>query len=362
MPRAWVGTIILLCLFFIPQSATNAQTVSESRQVEAVILSIEQDRLLDGKRQVIFEARTDDGERVRVDTSERYTEGPGYRLRPGTRVVLQFSTSEDGTSSVFLTDVVRTRALFFILVLFVLCTVLVGWIRGALSVVGLALTVAILFLGVFPAILAGLPALPVTLLGGMVILAVNMHLSHGFNRRTFVAFGSTVAGLLLSLLAAEVFVWLANLSGVASDEAALLFFQAKHPIHPTGILLSAIILGAAGVLDDIAITQGETVAELHHVNQKLSVRELFTRAMRVGRHHIASTVNTLVLAYVGASMPLFLLFLNNVNLTIWQFINTEGIAEEIVRTLAGTTALILTVPIATWFAALAIHRTPKKPA
>lgn len=350
--------MITLSFLLLPW-ITAAQIPSESRETEATILSIEQDRLIDGKRQVIFEARTEDGERVRVDTTEGYTDGVRYRLAPGTRVVLQIVKAEDGTATVFLVDVVRTRTLLLIALLFILCTILVGWVRGALSLLGLGVTLGILFGGVFPAILTGAPPLPITIGGAVAILAVNMHLSHGWNRRTLVAFAATVAGLLLAFLSAEAFVWLANLSGIASDDAALLFFQAEHAKDATGILLSAIILGAVGVLDDIAITQGEAVSELHHANAKLSVRELFTRAMRIGRHHIASTVNTLVLAYVGASMPLFLLFLSNADLTAWQFINTEGVAEEIVRTLAGTTALILTVPIATFLAAVNIHRATK---
>ncbi len=114
--------------------------------------------------------------------------------------------------------------------------------------------------------------------------------------------------------------------------------------------MAAILLGAAGVLDDVTVTQSETVQELLHANPKLSRRDLFMRAMRLGRHHIASTINTLLLAYAGAAMPLFLLSMSTQGMTAQQFLNTEQVAEEIARTLAGTVALILAVPIATAFA------------
>ena len=355
------GGLILLILFLLPWNSLQAQTSDEeSREVEAVIISIERDQILDGERQVEFEARTEEGKRVHVDTSEGYIQGVHYRLKPGTRVILQLVPSSTGETTAFLVDVVRRPAMIWIVIMFALCTVLIGWVRGGLSLIGLGITLAALFGGIFPAILAGAPAVPVTILGSIFILAINMHLSHGFNHRTLVAFASTVAGLFLAFVTAEGFTWLSNLSGLASEESTLLYWLTDGPRDPVGILLAAMILGAVGVLDDIAITQSETVAELHDVNPRLSTRELFTRAMRVGRHHIASTVNTLVLAYVGVSMPLFLLFLGTPGVSTGHFLNTEGIAEEIVRTLSGTTALILTVPIATWFAALAIHRKPKK--
>ena len=117
-------------------------------------------------------------------------------------------------------------------------------------------------------------------------------------------------------------------------------------------ILGGIILGAVGVLDDIAITQQETVFEIGSADPSLDKKELFKRAMNVGRHHIASVINTLVLAYVGVALPLFLIFMMNDTISITRFLNEEFVAEEIIRTLAGTSALILTVPIATWFAIL----------
>jgi uncharacterized membrane protein len=178
-----------------------------------------------------------------------------------------------------------------------------------------------------------------------------MHLSHGVNRHTFFAFLSTLGGLGLVLLFTQSFLWLARLSGLASEEGTLLFWELDPVQAPVGILAAGIILGSVGVLDDIAITQSETVRELLLANGHATRRDLFKQAMRIGRHHIASTVNTLILVYAGAALPVFLLFMNQFG-GYHEFLQNELVAEELVRTLAGTSALVLLVPISTWFATI----------
>ena len=221
-----------------------------------------------------------------------------------------------------------------------------------LSLVGLVVTVLILFGFLFPAILAGRDPVIFTVLASIVILAVNMHISHGVRKQTFLAFLGTVAGLILVIVFSKLFVEMASLSGLAGEEATLLFWETGGVQLPVGILTAGIILGAVGVLDDVAITQSEVVGELLLANPNTKKKELFVKAMRIGRHHIASTVNTLVLVYAGAALPVFLLYIYGDH-SLQTFFGNELIGEEIVRTLAGTCALVLTVPISTWFATLA---------
>lgn len=350
-----------LVLAFVLPMAAHAQVAAgdvppadSSSNVQAVVTHVQKDWTVDGKRQMIFDVKTRDGEVYQVDTTQGYVEGLRYDIKEGTQVLLEINKGEDGTQA-YLADVVRTDGLLLIFLLFCALTIAVGYWRGLFALVGLGLTLGVLFGFVFPRILAGGNPVLITAAGGVIILAVNMHLSHGFSRRTFVAFLSTLGGFFLALLASVLFVKLAHLSGLASEEANFLFWRFGSSTYPQGILLAAILLGALGVLDDITVTQTETVAELKHANPNFTAQELYARAMRVGRHHIASTVNTLVLAYVGASLPLFLLFLSTPGLTFGQFLNTEQVAEEIVRTLAGTAALVLTVPLSTWLAALVVR-------
>lgn len=322
-----------------------------SEEIKVRVARIVSTYELDGRSQIVFEVEHR-GEIVRIDTGQSFTEGLRYRVEEGQMVYIQLIYKDGSVDAAFLVDVVRTHTLLFLFLLFCVLVTAVGYWRGLQAVAGLALTLGVLFGFIIPQILTGAPPVVITVLGSMVILAINMHLSHGFSKQTFVAFLSTLLGLLLSVGFGAFFVWIANLSGLSSEETTLLYFQSGTVLVPTGILLAGIILGAVGVLDDIAITQSETVAELLDANAKLTRKELYMRAMRVGRHHIASTVNTLVLAYAGVALPLFLLFTMIKDISPLRFINEELVAEEIVRTLAGTSALILTVPIATFLATL----------
>lgn len=334
------------------QAFVQQEPQYQSEEVTGRITEIISTSEIDGVKQALFKVTSNSGEEFTVNTSESYTEGLRYKISVGDVVYLQVLRSNDTgeVMAAYLADVRRTNTIAWLIVLFCALVIAVGWMRGVSSLFGLFVTLAILFLFVFPQILHGADAVLVTVIGSIVILGVNMHLSHGFNRGTILAFASTVVGLLLSLIFAKLFVHMADLSGLASEESALLYYTKPDIIFPSGILLSGIILGAVGVLDDIAITQSETVAELIKANDSLDRKELFIRAMRVGRHHIASTVNTLVLAYVGVAMPLLLLFIVTPEITTMRFLNQEPVAEEIVRTLAGTMALILTVPVSTLFA------------
>lgn len=324
-------------------------SVTDTVEVKGIVTKIISNTGVDQNRQMIFEVSTSMGD-FTIDTSKSLVEGMRYNLKPGNKVYLQIITVNGEADQVFFVDVVRVTSLFWLVVLFSIIIIIIGLWRGLSSLVGLAITLAILFGFIVPMILNGSDAVSITIVGSILILAVNMHLSHGFNKGTFLAFGSTVAGLVLVVIFAKLFVYITNLSGLASEDAVLLYLQAGNVIVPKGVLLSAIILGAVGVLDDIAITQGETVVELIEANQNLDRKELFVRSMRVGRHHIASTVNTLVLAYAGVALPLLLLFVGHSEIAGLRFLNQEQVAEEIVRTLAGTMALVLTVPISTWFA------------
>ncbi len=347
--------VIAACvLALLPGSLALAQSdmqaLPESREVRATVTRIINDRMLEGKRQVKFEAQDKkDSTSYTVDTAGSYTEGLRYDIDEGTRVILQLLPGDDGSYTAYLSDVVRTPQLLLIFLFFCLVTLLVGVWRGAASLIGLVITAAILFGGILPMILAGHDPILVTVIGSVIILAVNMHLSHGFNRRTAFGFLSATIALASTVVFAKLFTLFAKLSGLAGEEATFLYWQGGVT-DPVGLLVAGFILGATGVLDDIAVTQAETVAELREADPTLSTRELYRRAMRVGRHHIASTVNTLVLAYAGAAMPLFLLFMSS-KVSIADFSNTELVAEEIVRTLSGTVALVLAVPLATYFAA-----------
>ena len=348
--------IVIALLFLFPLGTlAQGQPSTDSYEIQATVFEI----LSEEGQEHLFIAKDSTGRSYRVDGSEGYTAERGYDLVVNKKVLLQIVTNNDGTETAFLIDVVRFPNLIWIFLLFAAVAIIVGYMRGLMALVGLAFTIIVLFAFVFPQILAGSNPVNTIVIASLFILAVNMHLTHGFSKQIFSAFMSTVVGLGLVVFFAKLFTVIANLSGLASEEATLLYLESGQTIDPTGLLLAGIILGAVGVLDDITITQTETVAELHKTDESLGSKKLFKKAMRVGRHHIASVVNTLVLAYAGVALPLFLIFLATQDMDWWRLLNEEPVAEEIVRTLAGTIALVLLVPISTWFAVMTVKRFKK---
>jgi uncharacterized membrane protein len=194
----------------------------------------------------------------------------------------------------------------------------------------------------------------VSILGAFALLSITQYLIYGWSLKTH----SAVLGILISLIItgvlATIFVDATRLTGFGSEEVGFLQ-TAGVPIDPRGLLLAGILIGALGVLDDVTISQASSVFELSSANPAFGVRELYRRAMNIGQDHIASTVNTLVLAYVGASLPLLLLFAIYAQ-PFGQIINREFVTEEVVRTLVGSLGLVTAVPITTLLAGVLTGR------
>jgi uncharacterized membrane protein len=280
-----------------------------------------------------------------------------HKLHEGDTIIVVAPNGTANTDTFYIFDRYRLPALYGIVGFFVLLTILFARWRGLSSLLGLGVSVAVLTLYVVPRILGGSNPLIIILTGALVIATVSIYLAHGFNRRTSVAVGSTLISVGLAMVLSLVFVSLAKLLGIGSEEALYLQTASLHNINLKGLLLGGIIIGALGVLDDITTAQAAAVDEIAKANPALSRSELFKRGLSVGREHITSLVNTLVLAYAGASFPALLLF------TIyerpwWVVVNTEVIAEEIIRTLVGSIALMCAVPITTALAAYFLSQRP----
>lgn len=242
----------------------------------------------------------------------------------------------------------------------VLVLVFAGW-QGARALLSLILSgVAIIFFLV-PALLAGYsPALASLMIAGF-ILSVSLFLTHGFKPRVVIAFIGTFSAVLVTCLVAWLSVDWLRLTGFSSDASVYLNFTMGGSLDIAGLLLGSIIIGLLGVLDDVSITQASVVQELRGANQGLGWRELYTRAIRVGRDHVGSLVNTLALAYVGAALPLVLLYARS-DAGFLDALNQEIIASEILRIVIGSIGLILAVPLTTLVAAWYFSRTQVDPA
>jgi uncharacterized membrane protein len=257
-----------------------------------------------------------------------------------------------------LTDFERRRPMLLLALLFAGLVVAFARLRGLLSLVGLAVSLAVVLVFMVPAILDGKSPLAVAVVGAFAVMLTTIALAHGTGAKSLAAMIGTALSLLVTIALAVLFVDLTHLTGLSSEES--LFLQTSETgLSLDGLLLAGMVVAALGVLDDVTISQSSTVLALRAANPDQGFRELFGRAMNVGRDHVSATVNTLVLAYVGASLPLLLIFSSS-TLGVSDALNLELIAKEVVATLVGSIGLITAVPITTALAALLARRIPSE--
>lgn len=254
-----------------------------------------------------------------------------------------------------LSDHDRSTPLWLVGAAFALAVVAFGRLRGLTALLGLAVTFVLLLQFLIPAILAGRPPLLAAVVCAAAIMLTVLYLTHGFTMATSIAVIGTIASLTLTGVLATVAINLTRLSGI-TDEASL-NLDLSHSVNSQGLLLASIIIGALGVLDDVTVTQAATVTELARANPAYRFGQLYRAAARIGRAHIASVINTVILAYAGASLPLLLL-LSIGRQPLGEVLTGPALATEIVRSVAGTLGLIAAVPITTALAAMLRSRDP----
>lgn len=349
-------------------SAPEAFTPDEYLRAKVVAILEDRQATLGGvpqpyqKVELEMQSGPSKGQRIIVDHGGEVTIREYQKVRVGERVVVLKTVEVDGTDAYYIADHYRLPSLGWVVAIFFILVVAFGRWRGFTSIIGVAVSIVVLTTFIIPRILSGSNPLLMSLIGAVIIAVISLYVAHGIAHRTTVALVSTLITLGLATGLAYLFVALSHLSGVGTEEAYYLQFGALEDLNLRGLLLGGIIIGALGVLDDITTGQTAAVEEIRRANPALTQRELVQRGLRVGREHIASLVNTLVLAYAGAAFPLLLLFSMNTSVPLWTTFNSEMIAEEVIRTLVGSSALVLAVPIATVLAAAASVRLAKRAA
>ncbi|KAB1149306.1 YibE/F family protein [Streptomyces luteolifulvus] len=297
---------------------------------------------------------------IRVDTGKdkgrTFTEivqpDQSRQLDEGEKVVVAYEPSAPKELQYSVTDVNRRIPMTVLVGIFALAVVVVGRMRGVMALVALAISFLVLNFFILPAILEGSNPLVVAVVGSSAIMLIALYMCHGLSARTSVAVLGTLISLVLIGILGSVFIGWAALTGNTEDNTGLI-----HGLYPSidmsGLLLAGIIIGSLGVLDDVTVTQTSAVWELHEANPTMGRRGLYRAGIRIGRDHIASVVNTLVLAYAGAALPLLLLF-SIAQSSVGSVANSELVAEEIVRTLVGSIGLVASVPVTTLLAAVMV--------
>ncbi|MCS0635164.1 YibE/F family protein [Streptomyces sp. LP05-1] len=281
------------------------------------------------------------------------------QLSQGQGVVVAYAPDAPKDLQYSVTDVNRKLPLALLAGIFALAVVVVGRMRGVMALIALAVSFAVLTLFILPAILQGSNPLLVAVVGASAIMLIALYMCHGLTARTSVAVLGTLISLLLIGVLGSLFIGWASLTGNTDDNTGLI-----HGLYPeidmSGLLLAGVIIGSLGVLDDVTVTQTSAVWELHQADPGMGPRALYRAGIRIGRDHIASVVNTLVLAYAGAALPLLLLF-SIAQSSVGLVANSELVAEEIVRTLIGSIGLVASVPVTTALAALVVSADRPEP-
>ena len=281
-----------------------------------------------------------------------YSDTSASEYKIGDKVLVQYSQSADGQDNFYISGIIRTAPMLWLAILFALVVIFVGKWKGFRALVVLALTFLIILEFILPQILAGKDPLTISIIGCFVILAMAIYFTEGFKRTSTVAISAVTLTLLITGLLSVLFSSLTRLTGLTSEETMFLIGLTDTAINLKGLLLAGMLIGALGVLDDVVVSQTAIVMELKKTTSYLSVSEIYQKAMKIGISHLGSMINTLFLAYAGATLPLLLLFVVHQPpfLTFGQVINYELVTVEIIRTLTGSIGIALAVPITTLLA------------
>ncbi len=362
--------VILSSLFFAPAALaqdTAAPIIPKNTYAKGEVAEILEDTVLD------IEGYKQPYQKVKVEVTSGDDKGSFFehefqlpvnnrdpeKLHVGEKVVVVKVTRE-GESEFYIAEKYRLPSVIWVFLGFFLLAIVFGGWKGFTSTLGLGISLIIIVSFIIPQIVAGRSPVLISLIGGLFIMLFSLYLAHGFNKRTSVALAGTMITLFLAAGLSMLVVSFTKLFGMGSEESLSLLMGPLQNINLRGLYLGGIIIGALGVLDDITTAQSATVQEIHRADSSLSTTELYKRGSSVGREHIASLVNTLALAYVGASLPVMLIF-TKVDFPLWVTLNSEFLVEEIMRTLVGSIALILAVPITTYLAAVVFGKEPVRP-
>ena len=282
-------------------------------------------------------------------------------INQGDTVVI-IKTVNPGSSPTFqISDRYRLNSIWPVIIFFFLVVVLLSQWKGVGSIAGMVISLGVILKFIVPEILAGRDPLTISIIGALVIMITTIYLAHGFSTKTTIAVISTFITLVGIGILSSLFVKLAFLNGLGSEDAASLSYGVTGNIDFRGLLLGGILIGALGVLDDVTTGLSASVFELYKANPKLNFGSVFASGLSIGKEHISSLVNTLVLAYAGSALPIFLMITLNVNKSpLWLILNDQLIIEEVVRTLGGSLGLVAAVPLTTLFATFYITEIKNK--
>ncbi|MCK9361540.1 YibE/F family protein [Patescibacteria group bacterium] len=276
----------------------------------------------------------------------------GLEPRQGDKVVVFMQPNGAEDWNLYLEGYDRRAAMLWLVVLFVATLVLLSGWQGLKVAFSIMISIAMIGYILIPLFLRGANPVPVAIVLAGIFTLLTAGFTTGWNRKALVTAVGTMGGALIAYLISIIFADWARLSGLSTEEDRL-FFEQNPTLNPRGLLFAGIIIAAVGVLEDVAVSIASGVSEVRRHHPRATYRELFVSGMVVGRDHMGALANTLVFAYVGASLSSLLLY-SQFGGSWLKFINFDSVTDEVIRSLAGTIGLVFTVPITALLAAWAM--------
>lgn len=267
-----------------------------------------------------------------------------YELDVGDRVLVQLTEDEEGNVIATVQDVAREKYIILMFIVFLVSIVLVGGKKGVKAIVGLILTIIIIYTVLIKGVFEGKDAILYSIIASMLTIIATFIVIGGANKKILTAALGTLGGVVSAGLMALIFNNLAKMTGASEDAIQLTVNIANINFQFRDLLFSGIVIAALGACMDVGMSIASSLDEIKMKNPEITWQELFKSGMNIGRDVIGTMTNTLILAYVGGSMTLILLFMAS-DLSLLEILNKETIAEQIISALAGSMGVVYTVPI-----------------
>ncbi len=349
--------LLLICLLFITVLTSYSSEAIVLPSVLGKVLSvnyIEGDNdLLQNQQLVEIKVLNGELRGQTISLNNVLTGNPYYdlTLKKGTKVVLHVEQGDDGLEF-SIQDILRVNILRFLGLLFCGLLIYVGRKKGVCSLISILITIFLVIKVLSPMILLGINPILVTISISLISTAITMFLVGGFNKKSTAAIIGCTLSLIFAATLSLITVKLASLSGF-SDENSLFLYSIHPELDFIAITVSTMIIATMGAVMDVSMSIASTINEIHSIDNSKTAKELFKSGMNVGKDIIGTMANTLILVYLGTSLPLILL-LSNIDMQ--KFINLNQVVAEISSALIGSCALILCVPITALISAILIKK------
>lgn len=313
-----------------------------------------------GSQQIKVEMLTGDYKGQQFEFKNSLSRLYSVYTKVGMNVVISYNVTDNKVNNLFVYSYTRSNVVYWFIALFFALLVFVGRLKGFKSLIGILFSAILIFAFMLPSILSGFNPIIAATITAILIVVVNLFLIGGFNNKTYTAVIGTIAGVTIAGVLFYAAGYMAHLTGLTSENIEdMLVIADTYKFNVKGVMYSAVLIASLGAVMDIGVSIASAIFEMHDVNPKLDKGRLFKSGMNVGKDVIGTMSNTLILAFVGSSLSLIIIIMA-ANMTYLQISNLDILCTEILQGIAGSIAIVITVPLTALIAVLFIDKSKTK--